>query len=183
MTLEQLREVFQKQQDLAAKFSEVEKLNGYEPLSYPVDIQSRAGQDRLRLFYAFLTEEISEAAIAPDEEFSEEMSDILHFAVEMALMAGVKPEEVHAHAVMEQFEEAPEVDMMHVIIAMGQAMNQLKAKPWKREPKPADPQLVKFHISLAVHNLLLCFGYFNLDPYELYFKKHQVNQERIDTGY
>lgn len=183
MNLDQLEEVFAQQQALAEKYHPIELLNGYDPLSYPVDIQSRAGQDRLRQFYAFMCEEISEAGVAEAGAFPEEMSDVLHFAIEIGLMIGVTPEEVYAHALLEQFEEAPETDMMNVVIAMGCAMNTLKAKPWKRDPKPTDPNVLKFHASVAIHCLIQCFMLFGLDAHALYFAKHQVNQERIASGY
>ena len=90
-----MKEIFEKQNELATKFKEIEKLNGYEPLAYPVDLQSRSGQDRMRMFFSFFSEEIAEANSASDDEFPMELSDILHFAVEIALMAGVTPSAIY----------------------------------------------------------------------------------------
>ena len=178
-----MKDIFEKQNELATKFKEIEKLNGYEPLAYPVDLQSRSGQDRMRMFYAFFCEEVAEANAASDEEFPMELSDILHFATEIALMAGVTPSDVEFHAKMDAMDAEPaEYGILDVLCNMGMGMNQMKAKPWKNQPKPTDEAALKSYVSRAIHELNCVIRGFDLNPKELYFMKHRVNEQRIADG-
>lgn len=185
-----LAEIFHHQHELAKKYNPLEsRLGFYAPERLPMPINTYMAQDRLRMFYAYICEEVAEVALAETpQEFSEELSDVLHFVAEFCLICGLPPEPIETlyqtHAQMDMFDEVPiEPSLQSFQLLMGKAMNQLKYKRWKLSPKDTD--LVKFYDATmcAVVELLSFIKFHRLDPHTIYMSKHKKNEDRIASGY
>lgn len=155
--------MFERQHGLATKYLPIENENGLLQTSdFPVNIDSRKGQARLKDFAWRTSEELYEATDAlvqhPDnvEHFLEEMIDSVHFFIEMNLLCGIDskfireyyeiPEDVDALDYLEQVSNTietyskeeinniPVALLIYVTIGqcIGNAMNRLKNKPWKQ---------------------------------------------------
>ena len=90
--------MFERQHFLAKKYIGIERDNGLlQTEDFPVNIDDRKGQSRLKDFAWRTMEELFEATEAlsrkePDEEhFLEEMIDALHFFIELNLLCGCDP--------------------------------------------------------------------------------------------
>lgn len=189
-----LETIFKAQSELMHKYHPIElENNALETDQVPVDIQSRDGQARLRRFAWFIVEEISEALEAKQSNPSElegELSDILHFMTEWAILSGVTADQIiytrnpPAKMLMLKSDYAPKY--LEVIYWVGLATNLLKGKPWKKAYKPTDIQKYQSRVIAAYVALLELIHFsgvelFSLD--DLYFKKNKVNHERIQGGY
>ena len=184
-----LKEIFEHQHSLAHKYNPIERQMGFPaPSELPMELNSYEGQDRLRMFYAYICEEITEALTAPTEEYAEELSDVLHFATEFCLIAGIKPEEIedryHVHRQLELFEPVPNNPSLHQVqLLWGRAVNLLKYKRWKQSPKNTDRYHFNYRIADAFVALIHHIESQKLSPHEIYMAKHKKNEERIQTGY
>ena len=176
-----LTKMFEAQHQLALKFAPNERVNGYAPpTEFPLDLALRASQDRLRAFAWYITEEVVEAQSAPSENYIEELSDALHFAIELCLLAGTTPEYISALEANEGYEELMLPSQLYmVIIHVGLAMNQCKAKPWKLKPKTPDVDYVRYHLAKAVLTVVSLLRQADIDPEKAYFMKEKINQQRI----
>jgi hypothetical protein len=102
-----LKLIFQKQKELAEKYHDIESKNeGREvPRIGNLDINSYAGQRRLKDFAWRITEEIAECMlslklrawkqtpqITDVDHYQEELIDALHFFVELLLLSGLDAE-------------------------------------------------------------------------------------------
>ena len=185
ITLTQLSEIFQHQTELARKFHKIELMNGYTPPTWPVNIQTRHGQDRLRQFAWWIAEEMGEAWLEPplSEAQQEEMADILHFHVELCLNIGITPSDVMTHSATVELEETSvQLQLSVVFVQLVQGINLLKAKPWKQKPVEVDRDELVFYISRSLHTLLRTFSTLGSDAHALYFAKKKVNEGRILSG-
>ena len=179
-----LQKIFDAQTELMHKYHPIEEALGYHPPHAPVDIQSRTGQDRLRQFAWWITEEVVELETADPDEIMGEMSDVLHFVVELCILSGVDATVSIPSKLLNQFEPMPEiVDPYDIILTVGEAINKLKAKPWKQTPKPVDEDLFRSAIKEALRITCQLIDQQGWDIEELYFMKNAVNQTRIQTGY
>jgi len=179
-----LQKIFDAQTELMHKYHPIEESLGYAPPHAPVDLQSRKGQDRLRQFAWWITEEVVELETADPEEIYGEMSDVLHFVVELCILTGVGSVVNIPSKLLNQFEPMPEIlDPYDIILTLGEAINKLKAKPWKQTPKPVDEELFKLAISEVLRITVQLIDQQGWNPEELYFHKNQINQTRIQTGY
>jgi len=186
----QLSEIFHHQHELAKKYNPLEvKLGFYAPERLPMPINTYMAQDRLRMFYAYICEEVAEVALAETPgDFAEELSDVLHFVAEFCLICGLPPESIEklylARSQLDMFDTDPNAPSLGEFqLLMGKAMNQLKYKRWKLSPR--DTNLVKFYdaVMLAVVELLNYIKFNGLDPHTIYMSKHKKNEDRIATGY
>lgn len=179
-----LQTIFDAQTELMHKYHPIEQALGYNPPEAPVDIQSRTGQDRLRQFAWWITEEVVELEQASPEEAKGEMSDVLHFVVELCILAGVDAEVHLPSPLLNQFDPMPEfVDPYDIILHTGVAINKLKAKPWKQTPKPVDEEAFRASIKEILRATAMLIQQQAWDIEEIYFHKNQINQQRIQTGY
>lgn len=184
-----IQDIFSHQHSLAGKYFHVEKSLGYNPPeSLPMELNTRACQDRLRQFYAYIQEEVVEALTAKEEDVPGELSDILHFTTEFCLISGIQASRVEAvyeaHRALDIFEPpSMEHPLWTFQINLGLAMNQLKYKPWKQSPKPTDPEAFTSKVCTAYAYLLQAIRTAGCDPHTIYFDKHKENVERIQTGY
>jgi dimeric dUTPase (all-alpha-NTP-PPase superfamily) len=179
-----LQKIFDAQAELMHKYHPIEEALGYKPPHAPVDIQSRAGQDRMRQFAWWITEEVVELEQATPEEAKDELSDVLHFVVELCILAGVNAEVSVPSPLLNQFEPMVEyVDPYDIILHLGVAIHELRAKPWKQTPKPVDEVQFKGAIKEILRTVVMLTNQQAWDIEEVYFHKNQVNQTRIQTGY
>lgn len=68
---------------------------------------------------------------------------------------------------------------------LGEAMNELKNRPWKLMKKPVDIEHFREELVDALHfyvELLIHCGLTAEDVFNEYMKKAQTNQRRIDSG-
>lgn len=178
-----LNRIFEHQAVLIARLNPVEVANGYTPTTFPVEINTRQGQDALRAMAWWLTEEIAEAQSARFHEYAEELSDVFHFAVELALMAGVSPDDVLHMSNLDMFDDAPPlVQLSDVQLTLGKAINKLKMKPWKQNPKHTDVHEFKYQIALMTYQVIQIIKQHQLNPETLYFHKNEINHTRISSG-
>lgn len=178
MQLIQVEQIFAHQAELMHKYHPIEVEHGYSPPPHPLDLSTREGQDRMRQFAWWVTEEILEAYDAPHHDYPGELSDILHFLTEMCILAGITPAQVV------DCSYAPRHHPLHMVLeSMGSSIRLLKGKPWKKQFTA--PSLTIFRVGLISAYRLLwehceCE---NLSPYTIYFDKNAINHTRIQTGY
>lgn len=179
--------MFERQHGLAIKYLPIEKENGLlQTEDFPVNLDDRKGQARLKDFAWRTLEELYEATDAltqhPDnpEHFLEEMIDSVHFFIEMNLLCGITPQQIKEYYSIpedvdsfeylekvsntietfsaEEIKRIPEVFLIHITIGqcIGNAMNRLKNKPWKQTHMVTDKE--------AFYNCLMpaWLGYFRV---------------------
>lgn len=184
-----LRLIFDHQHSLANKYNPIEESFGYwTPAHFPAPLNTLHTQDRLRMFYAYICEELCEVYLAAPKDRPEELSDVLHFAAEFCLIAGVTPEYIEdqyrmrsALDTMEPMGHVP--SLAQIQFAWGDAINLLKYKRWKQSPKDTDPNTFNHRVAIAFCALLQHIEGQGLDPETIYMAKHRKNEERIATGY
>lgn len=163
--------MFERQHGLAVKYLPIEKENGLlQTEDFPVNLDDRRGQARLKDFAWRTLEELYEATDAlvqhPDnpEHFLEEMIDSVHFFIELNLLCGISPASIREYYSMpegidsfeylekvantvetysrEELKSVPEILLIHVTIGqcIGNAMNRLKNKPWKQSHMVTDKE-------------------------------------------
>lgn len=163
--------MFERQHGLAEKYLPIEAQNGLlQTPDFPVNIDDRKGQARMKDFAWRMMEELFEATDAlvqhPEnpEHFLEEMIDSIHFFIELNLLCGIDANtikeyfEVPAdHDTLEYIEKiantvetlskeeiarTPVSLLIYVTIGqcIGNAMNKLKNKPWKQTHMVTDKE-------------------------------------------
>lgn len=187
-----LADIFDKQRKLAHKYHPIEKKNGFwvgDKLE--INLDDSKGQARVKDFSWRITEELMEsleAANAQDYTHTiEELSDALHFMVELCIICDMPPYRFSFYF----SESMPKVTlnegMLDVIYHLGLACNCLKNKPWKQTQMLTDVVKFKSYIAKAFDSLLECFRLAGIkdeeEVYDLYFKKNKVNQFRQQSNY
>lgn len=179
-----LQKLFDYQAGLMEKLAPVEGELGYTPPPIPLDFTQRGHQDWFRMMSWYFTEEVVETLSAKVEDRPEELADCLHFSIELCILAGVTPERVRQHAQLDLYEPtATEFSLVQSLITLGQAVNLLKAKHWKRNPQPVDLPQFQSLVSLSTYQLLRCILSEQLNPEVIYMAKHQENENRIKSCY
>jgi len=177
--IRELYDVFEHQRELMDALAPKEEANGYTPPTPPLDLQDRGHQQHFRMMAWFLTEEVVEAIIAKEDEYPEELSDVLHFMVELCILADVSPEAVLAtHTTLDNHP-----DLLDVLIQVGKATNMLKAKPWKSNPQPTDEAEFQRTLRYGLAYLLRFLKIYDLDFHRVYFLKNGINKQRLQNGY
>ncbi len=68
---------------------------------------------------------------------------------------------------------------------LGEAMQELKMKPWKKEEKPTDHEAFVNEMGDVLHffvEMCITAGMTAEDLHRAYFRMHQKNNQRIDGG-
>jgi len=197
--------MFARQRQLMVRYKNIERRNSANyPDDYPVDLHSRPGQAILRDMAWRVVEELAESAEAsrehPDTPHAiEELSDALHFLIELTLLAGLPynklishPDDMPGHDMLDKYwglNLAVNDFAWHywgVTENLGCAMNCLRNKAWKDTHVLTDVE--KFHVWLRrtwLAFMSLAHAH-ELDPdglYRIYFKKAEVNAWRQKTKY
>lgn len=179
-----LHKIFDFQKSLIAKIRPVEQSLGYTPPQFPLDFTQRADQDWFRMTSWYLVEEITEAMAAKPDTYAEELADALHFAVELCILAGVEADAIANKFQLDLFESDPyHHTLPDVVKAIGLANQQLKHKPWKRNPQDPKVDRCQAHTADALFKLINHALFNGIDIYAEYFKKHAENETRVATGY
>lgn len=197
--------ILERQHELAMKYTPIEKANGLlETEDFPVVLDDRKGQARLKNFAWRIQEELYEATEAlvlhkeDQTHFLEEMIDAVHFYAELVLLCGYQNELKDQMAAQILACEALTNDHLHsnevagyiyccIGQPLGQAMNCLKNKPWKQSHMTTDEEKFKFNIlAISAGFVRVLHNLFNMteeDIFNLYFKKSEVNKFRIRSNY
>lgn len=195
-----LKDIFEKQHELATKYLHIEKENGLlQTEDLPVNIHDAKGQARLKDMAWRTTEEIAEALEAYDHgdrvHYREELADAFHFYVEFMLLANYYPtvkgeeEELEAcfNRVSSQVFSSPAPFLaLDFIKSLGLACNCLKNKPWKQTQMMTDTE--KFYDCLNQSFIkfiifMRAAGFTSRTLYDMYFRKNKVNQFRQESQY
>ncbi len=178
--------IFARQKELIEKYHVIEEKNGFNILNgYPLDINDKHAQARLKDFAWRITEEFTESTDAHEFEHRlEEIIDALHFFVELNILAGhypdIKMSEVNYNIMGKDYQT------YRVIERIGCAMNCLKNKPWKQSQMLTDNKKFYYHLEQAWIEFYRLFFSYNLsleDVYVIYFKKSEVNKFRQRSKY
>jgi len=162
---------------------------------YPVDLNSRPGQEAVRKVMHFLTEELVEMGnVLYHPDFFEEAADFLHFLFELYIQVFHSPEELLYY--LEEAEDKAqsylsrdkkEQEWMYGIIhAIHMGSNTLKNKPWRVTESPTDVEKLKTSIASA-WVVFIGFIYSMGIPMDVVYKeyeiKNQKNFKRIKDNY
>jgi len=198
---DRLGEIFERQLSYYKSLSPVMLLNGFFPYDYPLDIQDRKDQEHLRLLAWRLTEELIEA-LNSYNSLLEELSDALHFLVELSLASGVSQAELSTGVEHTSLELVGDQDVLGIMFEnpseefgssngfafrvyrtidiLGQTMNSLRQRPWRREDRPSDRKVFVAGLSLVFKSFINAVAYRHTDQelFDAYFAKAKVNDER-----
>lgn len=177
--------LFEKQLALMNKYQAIERLP-----QWPLDIDNREHQKVIKDFLWRATEELGEFLDAyyegKNDHAAEELSDILHFHVELLILVeGNPPDFDRVDFSGGQLKSITALSTKY-LRCMCKVGNSLKNKPWKQTD--VDTDAVVFHLALdkATETLVEMLSVFAKSPGEvvaLYSKKNSVNNKRINTGY
>jgi hypothetical protein len=190
------------------KYRKIEAGNGFHlNVSYPIDINDRFGQARLKDTAWRMTEELGESLdsyLDNPDGFLDEMADVMHFLAEFTLLAGYVAHDVvdwtygdNSDILLTLFLEAEASgygdqyeDLTHqtglMVQSLAMTCNTLKNKPWKQTPKETDVNLFKSRLQKTWSNyaaLCITAGINDVKLFECYLKKAAVNENRQNTGY
>lgn len=212
-----LKDIFDRQTELMHKYHPIEKANGLLLAEdIPLNLHDRMAQYRIKDMAWRVTEEMAEATGAledhPDlvDHFHEELSDAMHFLVELFISVGIDStsfaacessgdrltgsyaEAVYDNKARTKYDfTVGDVDQIRihswkVIHELGQGMNCLKNKPWKQSHMLTDvPKFRSYMVRAFYAFLRLCAvsGMSDKDVYGMYTRKNQVNQFRQRSKY
>lgn len=199
--------VFNKQHQLASKYSGIERRNGfYYPESGVCNLNLAKDQALLKSMAWRCVEEIGESLEA--EEFSketnnvkelenqkihiiEELVDGLHFITELCILSGLNYVDFYQvnilllHKDIDTDYYSYEKYITNFIKSLGISMNHLKNKPWKQSMKETDKKsYLNSIINCYIDYLKLLLSKMPpLTILNLYFKKSEVNSFRIRSNY
>jgi dimeric dUTPase (all-alpha-NTP-PPase superfamily) len=207
-----LDDIFMKQHELALKYLTIEEGNGLlQTKAIPVDINSSAGQARIKDMFWRCTEELMEAMEAYEKKeethFYEEIADAMHFLVEAFILADMYPYlnkstngsdnletlfNIMAYRLSSPvsfpviFETNLRLLLQKFTQQIGLAANCLKNKPWKQTHMVTDEERFTEMMNASFYAFIrFCkTAGFNAEGlYNMYVRKHQVNQFRQGSGY
>jgi len=123
--------------------------------------------------------------------YSEEIIDALHFFIELCIIVGYKAsdfDDISKYGINHNTLGYNDFEQRHwrFVESMTLAGNCLRNKKWKKSHVLTDRNKFKRYIDEALNNLLTIVksvGLNDSDIYNLYFKKHQVNQFRQRSKY
>lgn len=174
---------------------------------WPVDLDDYVAQVLLKETAWRVAEELTESTQAlrdhPEiqQHAREELADALHFLVELAILVGLTPHDVAGpfqrtsdHDLLKALMDkamgheriSPEADAYGAIQEIGNAMNCLKNKPWKKSQMLTDVPRFKDFLIAAFSRLgryAWTLGMDADDVLAFYFKKSVVNKFRQRSGY
>jgi hypothetical protein len=183
-----MKHVFEKQLELALKYKEIEKLP-----DWPLNLDLAEHQIIIKDFKQRGMEEVAEAieGFRNGEilHFKEELIDGLHFFVELCILSGKNWDDFNYY----KYKKADKVTIEKIYYRIGELtekwgllMNTLKSKPWKQSQVLTDQtkffKLLKESFEFYI-KVLHDFGMDYVDIYNIYYKKHEVNQFRISSNY
>jgi len=209
-----LEAMFLRQRELMEKYHHIEKDNGLLlDEEVPVDIHDKFGQARIKDFAWRTTEELGEALEGfegndgfNETHFREEISDALHFLIELSILAGLGPEDLHkdlpsnvsdnlfklyqiANSPLKgdySFYEKAHIRVAKFVKSLGVTCNTLKNKPWKKTHMLTDVNKFYKNLKLTWIDFIRLCAEVEISPKELvamYFGKSEVNKFRQRSDY
>lgn len=189
--------VFHRQHELMEKYHPIEIKNGLlkEDLVFPLDIDDKFAQARIKDFCWRTTEELMEAfeVVGIDTlHVQEELIDALHFLTELCIQIGLLFDEDIISNTIKEMQARKDINgivsgVLETVLSLGLAANCLKNKPWKQTHVLTDKNKFYNYITEAYVNLIksiYCSGLKNPRMvYEVYFKKSEVNKFRQRSNY
>jgi hypothetical protein len=182
---------------LATKYKEIEGMP-----DFPMDIQTKETQIWIKDFMWRVTEELMEAYEAKvngeEEHYLEELSDALHFYMEIFVLLDYKPKALKSddflktliHSfIMDQIIQPFEVSnkIFWCVFHLGIAANFLRNKKWKVTQVFVDEKQFYQELVEGLTHLLTLIIDAGVDSkiglLNLYYKKFQVNQFRQRSKY
>jgi len=212
-----LEAIFKRQEELMVKYLAID--DSFKPLLsrldvhtrdtkdikvWPVNLDDYVAQVLLKETAWRVTEELTESTQAfhdhadTPQHAKEELADALHFLVELAILVGIKPDDIAnvdegndmLRAVMLQAMDIPKgtlsADAYGVVQELGNAMNCLKNKPWKKSQILTDGPRFRAHLIKSFYHIgryAWTLGMDSDDVLTFYFKKSLVNKFRQRSGY
>lgn len=143
---------------------------------------------------------------ADDTPIREEFSDVFHFLLELFIVAGLSPDRWPLRPPHDRlgaaFEEAVremstmstkamlndrtlELVLGRVVWDLADAMNELKNRPWKQSARVTDRIAFYNKLQNAMGSFILAcllYGIATDELHSLYFRKHNINRKRQETG-
>src|SRR5690606_18981467 len=191
-----MKRIFDRQKELMDKYHIIEKENcrifEYQDENVPVDLDTIAGQARVKHLAWYCIEEIAEALDCTSiEQAQEEIVDAIHFFVELCITSGLdesdfEPLEVIYNRVR-KFGFSINSSVSLFLQHLGMAMNRLKNKPWKRTHTPVNINVYRAGLILALTHLIhLAYRFGITTPKQLinlYMGKAEINRQRQEAGY
>lgn len=199
---DRLEQIFTRQLEYYNSLREViEVQNGLLFWEYPLTWDDREQQEHLRVLAWRLTEELIEA-LNSTSSLLEELADCLHFVVELSLAAGVSQAELFTGIEYASLDIIGEEDSLAILFdsvakefdnplsfalrvyrtidLLGQTMNHLRQRPWRRENRPSSRKSFVVGLSLVFKSFIdtVSCGYNPEDLYHAYFLKSKINDER-----
>jgi dimeric dUTPase (all-alpha-NTP-PPase superfamily) len=198
--------IFSRQKELIEKYIEIEGMP-----KGPWDLNNAGHQSWIKDFFWRITEELCEAQeylVNGDAGplFLEEISDALHFLVEVMIMLGVSEVDVEAMYPKDKNGDPLDLDkalstfvpiieenqlgfsgaVFGIVYDLGLAANCLKNKSWKQTQMITDVSKFRHHLFMAFISFLVMCKVLGIDAagiYTIYMKKASVNQFRQETKY
>lgn len=184
-----MEEIFKKQEAIMVKYKDM----GDTP-PWPLELDLMEHQSSIKDFKQRGMEEIAEAIEAfrqgEDMHFSEELIDALHFLVELNILVD-KKHDFFDYSYIRINKDDIKLEGLYQIFGelaekYGLLCNTLKNKPWKNTQIPTDKnkfyELLKESFEYFIFMLHECG--LDMDKiYNIYFKKHKVNEFRIRSNY
>jgi len=192
--------IFDKQMVLAYKYAEIEGMGDLLE-TRNTNLDTLNGQVWIKDFSWRVTEELTEAfegiefpEMFDEQHYWEEVTDALHFFVELCIIAGYEAKDLPAvpmakareYTLSPKMDGSVRYDIFQTILYLGLACNCLKNKKWKQTQMLTDRKKFKMYIDQAWRNLIdiyLSAGLSLQDVYNLYFKKNAVNTFRQNSKY
>lgn len=192
---DRLTSIFHAQMKLLVQFHLIERNNGFRIQSMvPADLDDKHDQLRIKELAWRVTEEIAEAIQELDSggpKYHEEISDVIHFLVELMIVSGLTPESDPEFTLEQAYLKAdrdPPIERtlvecwFNVVVQLGLSMNQLKNRPWKEKHRPTDRSLFYRHLQSAFYQLVFVCRESDVKTpdqfHQLYFRKNAINQQR-----
>jgi hypothetical protein len=205
--------IFRRQNELVVKYKDIEGLP-----NYPMVVHTRESQVVIKDFLWRITEELCEALELLDRKddpeigplFIEELSDALHFMVELCILVGIDSNNIeHRLTEVMRGHAGPDANptmglpgfftwldnvermdftsgVMGTVYQLGLAGNCLKNKPWKQTDMLTDEEKFNHKIFCAFTELVRLIHGLGMNIqglYLIYYRKSIVNQFRQETKY
>ena len=194
--------IFDHQRTVMQKFHAIEEANGFPRGLIHLSLEDPIDQSRIREQAWNAIEELGEVLDTPEGRF-EELADVMHFLVELMVLADCGPERLVIIRPMPKdaldylYEEAerawppgfanPDDDVIKLsfVFSLARAIHELKNKPWKQTRRPTD--LARFYLLLRValvdfFAICLSQGLSAHELFEYYVRKNQANHQRVAQG-
>jgi len=197
---DRLEQVFEHKRKSSAEFRAVQRKNGLilTPDDMTADPNTREGAIELHKSIHWFNLELWEFMCTSTDERPEELADVLHFLVELTILAGLD------HTVVPEWEDCDRLDVMlqaslqdpwvlpdadanarFSIVAGLRLANLLKNKPWKQTLKEIDRK----ELTVCVAAMFFWYGatvrtsgLSAEDLFQQFVRKEDINHTRVTTG-